>query len=326
MKGLLFTIALVATVLGLLAFYADFGDLRSSISGFTWALLPLVLGLTVLNYAVRYYRWEVLLRMVMGRPVPRRENFLIFVAGSGWIMTPGRAGEVAKSYFVRESFGTPMARTAPIIVCERVIDVMAMVLLASVGLVLFRPGLIGVPVVLLLAAVAAIYGLRNRRVAAWIIEVAERVPILNRSTRLIGDFHAGALTLLTPSGLSWALGLGLLAWALECVTFFTVVAGLGEPVTVAALIKAAFIFPMSTLAGTLTLLPAGLGPTDASMAGLSQGLLSLGRSDAVAAAVLTRSVILGLPVLTGLGATLLLTMRRRASQATVAGVPAPPGG
>lgn len=324
MRGVLFTVVLAFVVVALLGLYADFDDLGSSLEGFGWTFFPLVLGLTALNYAVRYRRWEILLQIVMGRRVPRRDNILLFLAGSALIVTPARAGELAKSYFVRDSFGTPVARTAPVILCERVVDVVAMLVLASVGLVLYRPGLIAVPVVLLIGAGALIFGLRSQRAAARAVALSQRLPFINRSTRHIEEFSEGAQALLTPAGLSPALALGLVAWGLECLTFAVVLAGLGVPFGAGTLAKAAFIFPMSNLAGTFSFLPAGLGPADASIAGLSAGLLSLSWGQAVAAAVITRGVILGFPVISGSLAMLILAIRRPPSRAVVAHTSVPP--
>lgn len=318
MRGILLAALLAFGVIAFLGLYASFDELGSSLQGFDWALLPLILGLTALNYAVRYGRWEMLLQIAVGRRVPRGENVLLFLAGSAWIMTPARAGELVKSYLARGSFGAPVARTAPVILCERVVDVMAMVVLASVGLVLYRPGLITVPILLLLGAGGTILALRDQRVAAQAIALSQRLPFVNRSTRHIAEFSEGARAVFTPRGLLPAFALGLTAWALECLTFFAVAVGLTEPVGLNTLAKASFIFPVSNLIGTFSLLPAGLGAADASIAGLSTGVLSLSPSDAVAAAVITRGAILGFPLISGLLAMLILAVRRSSSRAAIA--------
>ena len=46
-------------------------------------------------------------------------------------MTPGKLGEVAQSYLLRETDGVPMARSAPIVVAERVTDLVALLVFAA---------------------------------------------------------------------------------------------------------------------------------------------------------------------------------------------------
>lgn len=53
------------------------------------------------------------------------------------IMTPGKAGEIVKCYMVKNVSGTGMTVTAPVILAERVIDGLAMLILAGLGLIAF---------------------------------------------------------------------------------------------------------------------------------------------------------------------------------------------
>src|SRR5438132_7727009 len=90
--------------------------------------------------------------------VPVGSSALVFGAGLSLTITPAKLGELVKSYLLRELHDVPVARTAPIVVAERVTDLIALVALAIVGvavygvdptLVAIAGGLIGLGLVLL---------------------------------------------------------------------------------------------------------------------------------------------------------------------------------
>jgi uncharacterized protein (TIRG00374 family) len=304
-RGLLVSLLAAVAVLTGLGLYAGVGDVSSTLSGFQWNLVPALLGLTALNYLVRYLRWRRLVQLVSGHVPGLRDDLLVFFAGTAMILTPARLGEWVKSYYARQLYGVPVARTAPILLAERISDSIAMLLLASTGLVLFRWGW-AVFVIVAVIAVTAIVALRHRGLASLLLRAAGRFPPARRLLPPMEDFYESARLLFSLPALAWALGLGLVAWSLECLTFFLVLAGLGRPMTGELAIQAAFIFPMATLAGSLSLLPGGLGVTEGSITGLTQALVGAPRSVAAASALVVRALILGFGLTLGLAALAIL--------------------
>ena len=289
-----------------LGLYADFGDVSATLAGFQWNLMPALLGLTALNYLVRYLRWRRLVQLASGQTPGLWQDLLVFFAGTAMTLTPARVGEWVKSYYARQLYGAPVARTAPIPLVERITDTLVMLLLATTGFVLFdwnRAVFVAVGVM----AVVAIMALRHRGLASLLFRGAARFPPARRLLPPMEDFHESSRLLLSPRGLSWALGLGLVAWSLECLTFFLVLVGLGRPMTWDLVIQAAFIFPVASLAGSLSLLPGGLGVTEGSITGMTQAIVGAPRSVAAASALLVRALILGFGFTLGLAALAALT-------------------
>lgn len=306
--GLLVSLVVGFAVLTGLGLYADMGDVSSTLLRFDWGLMPVLFGLTALNYAVRYLRWRRLLRLTAGQEPDLFRDLLVFFAGTAMILTPARLGEWVKSYYARELHGVPVARTAPIILAERVSDSLVMLLLATTGLFLFGWGT-AVFVTVIVIAVAAIVALRHRGLASLLLRGARRFPPAQRLLPPIEDFHESSRILFSLSGLSWAFGLGLVAWTLECLIFFLVLVGLGNPGTWELVAQAAFIFPIATLAGALSLLPGGIGVTEGGIVGMTQAILGAPRSLAVASALLVRALILGFGFALGLAALAILSWR-----------------
>ena len=291
-----------------LGLYGDFREVSATLAGFQWKLVPALLGVTALNYTVRYLRWRRLLELASGQVPGLWEDLLVFFGGTAMILTPARLGEWVKSYYARRLYGAPVARTAPIPLSERVSDSLAMLLLAGAGLALFGRGAAVFAAVAVIAAVAIIV-LRHRGMASLLLRALGRFPPARRFLPSVEGFHESSRLLFSLSGLSRALGLGLVAWSLECLTFLLVLVGLGRSCTWELAAQAAFIFPIATLAGSLSLMPGGMGVTEGGITGMTQAIVGASRSVAVASAILVRALILGFGFLLGVVALAVLTRR-----------------
>ena len=133
------------------ALLAMWADAREVLEGWT-ELDPLVftvaLGLSVVNYAFRYVKWVMYLRL-LGERVEHRINIPVFLAGFSMAVTPGKIGEVLKSSLLKEARGISVAKTAPIVLAERLTDLIALVLMAAFGASAFGIGLNGLVIVML---------------------------------------------------------------------------------------------------------------------------------------------------------------------------------
>ena len=114
------------------AAYSGFHKVMDALARYAWATAAGALTLAAINYLLRFAKWELYLRR-LGVRIPIRDSFGIFLSGFSLTVTPGKVGEVLKSYLLREAHGVPMARTAPIVVAERLTDLVALALLALIG-------------------------------------------------------------------------------------------------------------------------------------------------------------------------------------------------
>ena len=129
----------MAVMLGL-SIYADLPSLWAVASRFQWRYLPLIVGLTLLNYALRYVKWHYYLGQIGVRGLPHRQSSLVFLSGLSMVLTPGKIGEWLKCYLLREVQGTPFATSAPIPLAERLTDGIAMLLLCLGGILVYGYG------------------------------------------------------------------------------------------------------------------------------------------------------------------------------------------
>ena len=303
--GIVFSCVLAFVVIVAIGLYADIPHMFGVLARFRWEFLPLILELTLFNYMCRFFKWQYYLHRLSIK-IPWLTSLLIFLSGLSMAITPGKVGELLKSYLLKRETGAPISSTSPVIVAERLTDGIAMVILASVGLVLYRFGW-GLLLLLLIVVLSGILLIQNRRLSLKLLGYGERVPFLTRISHLIRAFYESAYTLLQWRPLLFAVGIGVISWSGECAALYLVFIGLGIPPDVSLFISATFILAVSSLIGSLSGLPGGLGTADGSMLGLTRLLVSSSATIAGAATLLIRFCTLWFGL--GLGVMALLVFR-----------------
>jgi uncharacterized protein (TIRG00374 family) len=310
-RRMLLSLALGILVLLVMGAYADYRAIIGVLRHFDWAVLPVVLLLTACNYFGRFLKWQFYLGRIASR-VPTDASLLIFISGFSMVLTPGKVGELLKSYLLKQVSGTPMARSAPIVLAERLTDGVALLLLGSVGLLLYRRGW-EVLVAIFALAVLIVLVVQSQPLSMAILARLERLPLLSLLTNQLRVAYASSYLLLRLDALLIAIGLGILSWSGECLAFYVILHGLhldqngaGGPLL---LVKAAFILTSSTLVGSASLLPGGLGVADGGIAGLLHIMLGTPADVSVAATLLIRFCTLWFGVALGAGALALFGQR-----------------
>lgn len=299
-------------VFAIVSVASDVGAVRDRLSGFGWWAFAAALGLALGNYVLRFWRWQLLLR-ARAIDVPAGSSALIFVSGFALAITPGKVGELVKSYLLRSIHGVPVARSAPVVIAERVADLLALLLLAVIGVALY-----GVAVGLVIGA-GAVVGL-GLVVLAWpalahgLGDLVTRPRPLQRFRDRVHELVDGLTALSRPTVLAWSTALSTLAWLCECVGFALIVSAF--PGTAVPFGLAMLIYAATTIAGALSFLPGGLGVTEGAMTlMLVQGSHGVDSPTAAAATILTRLATLWFAV--GLGVIALAAARRKEAAAAI---------
>jgi uncharacterized protein (TIRG00374 family) len=305
---LLLSLVLALVVIVALMAYGDFAHIIRAASQFQWSLIPLILALTLVNYLLRFGKWHFYLHLIGAGEVGKGESFMIFFSGLSMVVTPGKVGEWLKSYLLQTARGIPFGRSAPIVVAERLTDGVAMLLLASGGILLTQLGWQVLVVVLLLAGLV-VAGSQSRSLTGFVLSVGERLPLVSRRIHHLREFFDSALTLFRPRNLLLAIAVGFVSWGAESVAFYLILVGMGLEPSLLLLVQAAFILSVSTLVGSLFMVPGGLGLAEGGITGLSQLLLGMSAEAAVTSALLIRLSTLWFGVALGTIALMLFTRR-----------------
>ncbi|HEX3528473.1 MAG TPA: lysylphosphatidylglycerol synthase transmembrane domain-containing protein [Thermoanaerobaculia bacterium] len=269
-------------------------QLLDSFRRFDLRLLPFVLTLSLVNYGLRFLRWEAYLRK-LEVPLARGKSLAVFLVGFLLSVTPGKAGELGKSWLVRELGGGPALRVVPAVLAERVTDLLGVLLIIACGAAAFPNG-IWLSALLLTAVAVVVLLLTWKTGADFIFRLLAKLPVLGPRVPLLVDLFDRLRSLLSPGLLAAALGLSAVAWSAEGVGFWLVVR---EYAPRASLLAALFNYTGATVVGSLSMLPGGLGAAEGSMAALlhAQGL---GTADANLITLVVRGATLWFAVWLGL--------------------------
>ncbi len=289
-------IAVGLATLGYLAYalWRGWSETTTELVGFDWPLYLPILGLTLINYSLRYLKWHYLLKQ-LGVHIPHRTNVWIFATGLGMAVSPGKAGEIVKPYLVRICSGTRITQTLPALIAERGTDGIAVVILAALGVTTFLAEYSG-SVFGTIAAIAAVLMLLSvRPFVVGCLELLRPIPALGRITDRLLEAYEATRVCLAPAPFAVTMLLSLVAWFAECVGYWLVFRGLAHSVS---LDVATFLYTFSTVFGAPS--PGGVGMTDAALTELAPQIIEgFSRPQALAATLLIRVATLWFGVLIG---------------------------
>ncbi|MBK7252910.1 MAG: flippase-like domain-containing protein [Ignavibacteria bacterium] len=296
-KKILLSVAFGALVFLGFSIYADFDNLIRTFGEFSWIYFPLVLALSFGNYIIRYYKWEYY-RKLLEIDLKPKASFLIFMATFVMSVTPGKMGELLKSYLVREENGTPISRSAPIILAERLTDFISVVLLCIAGAFVFDYGqgiIIGVGLFFLSGVIL----ISSRKLSMKFISYLEKIKLLSRFAHKFQEAYESIYTLVRIKPLIIATFVSAVAWFCECLGLYVILRVYSTISHIeVSLMSAVFIYGFSTIVGSIAMLPGGLGVTESSLTGLMV-LMKIPKDVSVASTFIIRVATLWFAVLIG---------------------------
>lgn len=291
-------LAIVAVIaVAAFAMVGDVSELGDRLADFSWLAFVAALGLALGNYVLRFFRWQLYLRHQDVR-VPVGSSALVFGAGLSLSITPAKLGELVKSYLLRELHDIPATKTAPVVIAERVTDLIALLVIAIVGVAAY-----GVETTLV-AGAGIIIGLGLVLLAwpaptRWIIDTVTKPRISQRFRAPLHELYTNLASLCRPKLLVAATAIAVPAWGLECIGFAEIVKAF--PGAHVDLGMAMVIYAATTIAGALSFLPGGLGVTEGAMTLLLVNSAEhVDRATAIDATLLTRLATLWFAVALGL--------------------------
>ena len=264
----------------IMGIYADFGSLLSAIEKFNWVFIPLMLILVLIAYLIRFLKWSLFLKSA-GVHLKLKDNLFVFFSGMGMIITPAKVGEIWKGWLIRDINGEKLSKTVPVVITDRVTDVIGLVILSLLGILYYKEGIYILAALLLIFA-AFFVAIRSEKISGMLISVLEKRA--GKYSKDIKTMHATFLQLMHPKNIVGLSFLSAFAWFFECLALYFVIIGFGQSISI---ILSTFVFSFASLIGAISMIPGGLGIAEATISGMLQyfGLTSV---DSVGAAIIIR--------------------------------------
>lgn len=258
----IFTAGMLAALIWAGLYFAGREDALHLVQRIGPGLLAVLLLLSLCNYALRGWRWQ-LFANALHLELPPRANGLYYVAGFSMATTPGKLGEVLRLWLLKRGHDYGYHRSLPLMIGDRVSDMYGMLALCALAMafaqdrlwvVALVAGLLGFVTALLVwpQPLMALIGTIYQRVRRWPRLFAGARHTLRYTRRL-----------LLPQTAGFALGASVAGWFAEALALYWLLQALGSDLHLA---QAVFAFTFAMLLGGLSMLPGGLGATEAGLA------------------------------------------------------------
>lgn len=223
--------------------------------------LPGLMFCALLSYGLRYLRWYCLLKW-SGYPGPVLGGWWAYLSGFALTATPGKVGELLRiRYFSR--LGVSADRVMSAFVFERALDLAVVFVLAAMFVAderMFWLAASFVSLFLVALAVAGLYPEILRRLSVFCVQKQWM-----RSSRLfefLTNVLQGCRAWIRPWPMVISLMIGVAAWSLTSFAFVYLLDRLDIKMPWLAALST---YPMAMLAGAASMLPGGVGSTEAAI-------------------------------------------------------------
>ncbi len=259
----LFVIILAITVYAMIVIISDFEILVEHLQ--TAKIEFILLGgfVVFVGLIPRSFRWYLMIRE-LGIKVDWKPVIPIYLSGLAFGLSPGRLGEVAKSIYLKRLVDAPIQKTAPTIIVERLLDVIAVLVISLLAFLLIgeKHVMIIVSFFILMICLFLIY---KKIYLIKILNKTQRIPFLGKfSNNLIASIDI-IFVLLKPKIFGITLILSVISWMIESLVVYFVLKAFDINLSI---IHSAFVYVTSSLVGAASFLPGGIGTTEGGLIAL----------------------------------------------------------
>jgi uncharacterized protein (TIRG00374 family) len=277
---ILLGLALIFVIYVVLGVFAGTQDVAGALQSFPWALLIPVVLLKFCAWFLRFWRWQYYLHVIgAAGKISLFDSAILFVSGFAMAVSPGKLAEVLKAVILKLKTGTPIARGAPVVFAERVVDGVA-VLIMSVLAFILAAGVIdlgGYATLIWLSAGLLVFGLiavQIRPLAYACLTLVGKLPLLRRAQGPLTAFYESSREVLHIRHIVLPTGLGMLAHLTDAIGFAIILSGFGLAITPELLLQAVFITGLTAAVGALSGVPNGAGVTEVSSSGMILAIIA----------------------------------------------------
>ena len=306
----------IGLAVGLLAVFlreADLGQVWSAMAAARADLIWLTIGLTVVTFVVRAERWKYLLEPL--GPTRFRTVFRTTVIGfAASAVLPARAGEVIRPYLLARQEGLSAAAAFATIVVERVLDLLAVLLLLLAFLIWFDPGvesrdsvlfsairfggLVMAPVALGALLLMFFMAGHPERLQAWLLKAEAVLPVRAASAiaRVARTFAEGFAVVRRPERLVAALAWSVVLWVAIAAGVWSVAIAFG----IAMPFTGGWLMIAPLVVGVAVPTPGGVGGFHEAFRLGATSFFGADNDNAVGAAIVLHAISVGPVTLAGL--------------------------
>ena len=289
--------------LGLIS-YSDFNKTISSLKSIPLDAFLLSLLAIIISIIFKFIRWQIYLNELEIK-LTFADSLLVFTSGFIMSISPGKIGELLKSFLLKSKCQIPIAKSSPVVAAERIVEFTALILVCLLGVIIFNSGsnyiFIFAPILLTGGVIVNSNKFRN-----ILRKMFSRLPFINKYIDDIEEFNVNLKKLLRLNIFLKILLISITAWILEFYGFYFILSSFKNDITV---VWASFSYSLSILIGAVSMLPGGIGTTEGALSFLltQKGIIE---NVAIASTIVIRLFTLWIPVFLGFIAMIIFWMKK----------------
>jgi glycosyltransferase 2 family protein len=242
-----------------------------------WVLVPLVVIQIGAGF-FRFLEWHYYLGVIDARhKISLLDSAIIFVSTFTMAVSPGKIAEIGKSVLLKMKTDVPVARSAPIIIAERVVDGLAVIITVAITLIVAGDRLelgeyrvISQGIIFLSAGLLAL-GLVAVQIAPlmyFFLNILERLPLINRLHSPLTVFYESSREVFKLRHIILTTLMGMGVYVCGTLSFMVTMWAFGTELSWTLFWQSAFIVGVVSAIGALSFVPNGAGITEISATAL----------------------------------------------------------
>lgn len=261
-------------------------------------------GFFSLGYFVRSFRFVAMLRY-MEIKIPIFKNMIIYFTGYAFSLTPGKVGEAVRSKYLKDDFQVSIVKSIPTVLAERYYDVVAVlsIIFVTIGLTETKSLLTYLCATLLVLVYIAV----RKDIATKILSPLNRIKRLEKIQHKILESVDTIEKLLQPKIFLQCTVLTLISWIVEAIGAYFVFRSFHLDI---GILKGVLTYVSTSLAGAATMLPGGVGGTEASLLGFLS-IQGFSYNDSLGAVLLIRFFALWYVIIIGIVFTYIYKLNQK---------------
>ena len=260
-------ILILISVVGIYAiflFISDYNIISEKISSFKINYLPLILFFVSASWIPLIIKWHFLLKN-SEVDIPLTKSIAIFFSGVAFEITPGQIGALIKSQILKTSYNIPRTKTVPIVIVEKVYDLIGAILASVIGIII-----LGMEIYLIAIAISVLafifFFMYYKPASELFFNRITKLKFFSKYIENISGFYETVQKSTNVRAATICILLALAYWFMVSAAAYYIL--ISFDVNIVDYLKVLAIYSTSTLLGAISFIPAGIGITEGSIAGL----------------------------------------------------------
>ena len=257
---------LIATIgiYAIFLFISDYNVISEKISNFKINYLPLILFFVSASWIPLIIKWHFLLKN-SEVDIPLTKSIAVWFAGVAFEITPGQIGALIKSQILKTSSNIPRTKTVPIIVIEKVYDLIGAILASVIGIII-----LGMEFYLIIIAISGLvvifFFMYHKPASELFFNRITKLKFFSKYVENISEFYEIVKKSTNVKAATICILLALTYWFMvSAAAYYTLIA---FDVNILDYLKVLAIYTTSALLGAISFIPGGIGITEGTLTGL----------------------------------------------------------